>query len=337
MDNYSNKTNTTTKMLGVITGASLLVVLFLSLNKLDFYTQRIQNTIHYFPNYNPFSPPESPSYTSASEFVKTTNNLSSTNSSSIQTKSRLVTNQLKISSGQTRKHITYLPQNYDPKIQYPLLVLLHGSPGKETDWIEAGKAVETLDRMIRAKEIKPLVVVFPDGNGGMDRDTQYIDSTDGKEQNMTYIVKDLIIATEQNYSIKPGAKNRAIGGLSSGGYGAMNIGLQHQDIFGAILSFSGYGNIEQNDQSKILIQGSTKTIKTNSPLQFIPTLTNKTSAIWMISGLQDSLNPESKKLYKLLLDNNYDVVLHELSGIHSWNFWSDNLGIGLQWLNNKTN
>lgn len=293
------------------------------------YKLRVQDTVNYFPAYNPFNPPIKPNYS-----IEVKSSLSSS-TSILDSKSKLVTSELKMSSGQTRKVITYLPPQYDPAIAYPLLVMLHGSPGKETDWIEVGNASKTLDEQINTKSIKPLIVVFPDGNGSMDRDTQFIDSTDESEKNLTFITSDLIKLTESNYKIKPGVKNRAIGGLSSGGFGALNIGLQNQDKFGAILSFSGYGNIEQNDQSKKLIQGSQKTINNNSPVSYIPNLKTKTTNIWMVSGLQDSFNPESKKLYQLLYATKFDVTLREFNGVHSWGFWSDNLKLGLQWLNNK--
>jgi enterochelin esterase-like enzyme len=313
----------------LITSISLITFVILVVSNNPDYKQQIQDTVNYFPSYNPFNPPIKPKYTVSNE-----SDLSLTKSI-LDSKSKLIISEIKISSGQIRKVITYLPPQYDPSIAYPLLVMLHGSPGKETDWVEVGNAGKTLDDQINTKSIKPLIVVFPDGNGGMERDTQFIDSTDGTEKNLTFITTNLIKTIEANYKIKPGVSNRAIGGLSSGGFGALNIGLQNQDKFGSILSFSGYGNIEQNDQSKKLIQGSQKTIDNNSPLSYIPNLKINTTSIWMVSGLQDGLNPESKKLYQLLYANHFDITLNEFDGIHSWSFWSDNLKLGLQWLNNK--
>lgn len=248
--------------------------------------------------------------------------------------SQLITIEVPLQPTGTRNAIVYLPVGYvpKPKFKYPTVYLLHGSPGKESDWIELGNAQQTLDRLIQAGTIQPLIAVFPDGNGGLDRDTQYINATDGSELDEDFIWQQLVSTVDSQFPTLQQAKFRAIGGLSSGAFGAINIGLKHQAVFGKVIALSGYGRIEQNDQSALLIQGSKETIATNSPLDYIPKLTQNSTQLWLADGDQDSALQQNRALETALRAQHFQVEFQVYPGKHDWDFWSVHLSSALTWL-----
>src|SRR5258708_36159100 len=63
----------------------------------------------------------------------------------------------------------YLPLGYDHpsnrRRRYPVVYLLHGSPGRPRDWLEEGEIANIEDSLIAAGEIAPMILVAADGRG----------------------------------------------------------------------------------------------------------------------------------------------------------------------------
>ena len=49
---------------------------------------------------------------------------------------------------------------------FPVLYLIHGSPGTSVDWLRGGYVDRTMDELLRRGAIDPFIVVLPDVNGG---------------------------------------------------------------------------------------------------------------------------------------------------------------------------
>lgn len=251
-------------------------------------------------------------------------------------KSTLVKFRLPLNDTETREVIVYLPAGYHSTTnedRYPALYLLHGSPGQDTDWIIEGDAQKTLDTEIADHKINPMIVVFPDGNGGADRDTQFVNSADGKQRNEDFIVKTVVEYVDSNFLTKVGPAWRGIGGFSSGGFGAVNLGLKHQDIFGFSISFSGYSAIEQTPTTDAVIQGSKKVVNENSPMFYIPTLQKNSLRILLMTGSGVNSRIDNDGLATLLRHNGFHVDYTPIEGQHKWSFWALHLADGLEWMN----
>lgn len=233
-----------------------------------------------------------------------------------------------------RRVFIYLPKGYQPgstDVRYPTLYFLHGTPGTEIDWPQKGGAKGSLDEAIEKKIIPPVIAAFPNGNGGILDDSEYINSPDGLQPNEDFIVKKVVSYIDQKYPTLADSKYRAITGLSEGGYAAVNLSLRNQDVFGCAFSLSGYGNIDQNRHSAKVIQGSAKTIHDNSPLQYIPELKTRKTKILIIIGREDGLYKENEEIYKLLEKNKFAVEFQVYPGRHTWTFWSPHLKDGIAW------
>ena len=129
----------------------------------------------------------------------------------------------------------YVPSGEAPDDGWPVLYLLHGRNGAATDWIALGNVASTLDRLIAARRIRPLVVVMPEGGSSW-----YVDSSDvgGPGNYATAIGHDLPEAVETAFPVGTDRLHRAIAGVSMGGYGALRLALEQPERFAAVAALS---------------------------------------------------------------------------------------------------
>jgi enterochelin esterase-like enzyme len=146
--------------------------------------------------------------------------------------------------GARRPYYAYLPPGYDLPVfrhrRYPVVYLLHGAPGTAHDWYWGGKINVVADRLIGDCLMVPMILVMPDGNGGLTRDSQYVNRWNGTENDETYIVRDVVGFVDRHYRTLRNPRFRAIMGLSEGGYGAANLTVRNPDVFGAAVAITGY-------------------------------------------------------------------------------------------------
>ena len=63
------------------------------------------------------------------------------------------------------KYSVYLPHGFeDAKKEYPVVYLLNGYTGDETDWVRIGHVKDIADELIRGNKIEPVVIVMPNGD-----------------------------------------------------------------------------------------------------------------------------------------------------------------------------
>jgi enterochelin esterase-like enzyme len=152
--------------------------------------------------------------------------------------------------GRPEQYDLYLPPGYDTPAnrprRYPVLYLLHGAPGQPGDWIH-GMHVHVLeDQGVASGTVPPMIIVMPDGNGGVWRDSQYVNTVGGFRAE-DLITHDVVRYIDAHYRTIADRQARAIAGISEGGYGAMNLGLKHVAEFGTIVSISGYFTAERSE------------------------------------------------------------------------------------------
>jgi enterochelin esterase-like enzyme len=140
----------------------------------------------------------------------------------------------------------YTPPGYDASAatRYPVVVMIHGTPGRSADWTVGGDMGHTMDVLILNGLIQPMIVVMPEVNGfGLDqRDTECLNSTRGGPQVETYLTSVVLPWVDAHYATAATWQSRAIGGLSSGAFCAMDQGLRHPELYGAIATIEGYDN-----------------------------------------------------------------------------------------------
>jgi enterochelin esterase-like enzyme len=130
-------------------------------------------------------------------------------------------------AGQSHYRI-YLPPCYglDGRL-YPTLYMLPGNVHTDAIWDELGLD-ETAESAITNEEIPPLLIVMPDG-GPIANNT-----SGGPASYEGVILNDLIPFVQTSYCAWNDPAGRAIGGLSRGGYWALEIAFRHPDQFASV-------------------------------------------------------------------------------------------------------
>jgi hypothetical protein len=127
----------------------------------------------------------------------------------------------------------YLPPNYNPVETYPVLYLLHGFWGSPGSFVHGLHFATAADTEITMGAAAPFIAVMPPG-GPMTK------TTSGEWAGVweKYVIHDVIPWVDSNLSADPA--ERAIAGLSAGGYGAVDMGLRHLGMFQTLESWGGY-------------------------------------------------------------------------------------------------
>lgn len=125
-----------------------------------------------------------------------------------------------------------LPPDYDASSRrYPTLYLLHGVAGDSSEWQSIG-ILEAADRMIRAGEIDPFIIVLPNGGANY-----WVNHYSGARW-ADYVVNDVVAQVDRDYRTVNAPLGRAIGGLSMGGEGALRLALTNPQMFGTAAAHS---------------------------------------------------------------------------------------------------
>jgi enterochelin esterase-like enzyme len=131
--------------------------------------------------------------------------------------------------GAEMHYFVYLPPDYDyePEARYPVSYMLHGIGGSNTEWSGYG-LFGAADELIKAGAIRPLLIVLPLGDQGY-----WFDHADGKQYG-TYVARDLVREIDGRYRTQPIREARAVGGLSMGAIGALQLGINYPGVFGVV-------------------------------------------------------------------------------------------------------
>lgn len=142
-----------------------------------------------------------------------------------------------------RRLPVYLPPSYDsaPERRYPAIYVLAGFSGAGMSYLNyqcwAPNLPERVDALITAGQMPEVIVVMPDAMtrfGG----SQYVNST-ATAPYQDYIADEVVSWVDATYRTLASPRSRAVVGKSSGGYGALVMGMQRADVFGAVGCHSG--------------------------------------------------------------------------------------------------
>lgn len=227
-------------------------------------------------------------------------------------------------AGRSQRVLVYLPPGYGQSApeRYPVLYLLHGFPGDPDGFLNAIRAGVVEDTLLAEKKLQPMILVMPFGSTGIFTDKEWANGIRPHEGWETFVARDLVRAIDARYrTIRSGAA-RAIGGLSEGGYGALNIGLHHPDEFHVLESWSGY---EKADDVKSIFGGSKPLLARNSPVLTLPhaaaALRRNRAYIWFYSGTKDGLRRQNERFAADLARLHVAHLFFLADGGHNWGLW----------------
>ncbi len=128
--------------------------------------------------------------------------------------------------GRTLQYRVYLPPDYARSTQkYPVLYMLHGFSGTYLEWDWYG--VEGwADNMISDGTIRPMIIVLPLGE-----QAYWLNHANCGPRWADYVALDVVGQIDATYRTLADAPHRAIGGLSMGAHGALQIGFNFPQVF----------------------------------------------------------------------------------------------------------
>ncbi len=136
----------------------------------------------------------------------------------------------------------YLPPQYFltrySTYRFPVIELLHGSPGNPEQWVNPMNVLPTLDDMIATHQADPAVLVMPDTDGSVKHSLQCLNAVG--IQDATYVAVDVPNFVAANYRVQDPGRAWGVAGLSEGGFCAANLALQYPARFGYAGVMSGY-------------------------------------------------------------------------------------------------
>jgi len=247
--------------------------------------------------------------------------------------------------GDDRDYYVYTPPNYDPnrKELYPVLYLLHGLGDDAAGWITAGAANVILDNLIAQGKAKPMIMVNTLGYGVANMLTTPGGNRMGGQTMMPNFAKavldEVMPQVEKQYRVSKDRQERAIAGLSMGGAEALYTGLNHQDKFAWVASFSGAFVMWPRPESATPAPapapgGAGRGGGANlDPAVFeknFPALDAKTNKqlklLWIACGTDDGLIGVNRQFKTWLKSKDIQFTEVEVPGMaHVWPLWRQNL------------
>jgi len=229
-----------------------------------------------------------------------------------------------------------LPAGYSgSQERYPVLYLLHGWRGDETNWVSLTHLVED------ASAYKLIVVTPRAGN------SWYVNSaTQAKDRYADYVFQDLIAEVDAHYRTIASPHERAVAGLSMGGYGAMLFSLRHPGAFAFAASISGafagpsgiesvMPQLKPSTDEAFGAVGST-TRRQNDVDTLIGAVDHTQQPYFFLEcGASDPLLSSNRRVVEELSSRKFAYEYHEFPGAHTWSFWDGALPAMLEVLSKQ--
>ena len=215
-------------------------------------------------------------------------------------------------AGPWRSFHAYVPDCYglDGRV-YPVLYLIHGSIQTDSHFADLGLA-QHLDAAIANGDFPPFIVIMPFSD-------ELGNQTSGGDYSIEGItVNELIPYIDFNFCTWQAAAGRSIGGISRGGYWALEIAFRHPELFGAVAGHSSQ------------LRLATDAARYN-PLATYAEADLSQMRIWLDWGENDFLRGGQEELDGLLTAAGIDHETHVNSGGHNETYWAVHLDEYLAW------
>jgi putative tributyrin esterase len=227
--------------------------------------------------------------------------------------------------GREMPYRVFFPGSIPAGQKLPVVYLLHGNGGSFRNWSDYSNASQYA--------AQGLILVMAEGNSSYFMNA--VEKADDKYED--YFMQDLIGDVESRFPAKPGRANRAIVGVSMGGFAAVTLALRHPDMFvfaGAISPaidvperkftwrrasqwlgfrsiFGPWGSAERDARDPFVLLRSAKA--------------ESTPYIYLTAGEQEPLREPIERFATRLQARGVAYELHTKPGGHDWAEWDEQI------------
>jgi len=215
-------------------------------------------------------------------------------------------------AGPRRSYHAYLPPCYGQDGRaYPVIYLIHGSIQTDSHWLELG-LFEYASEGINSGRYPPFIVIMPfSGRLGNI-------SSGGNNSIEGVTVDNLLPFVERTFCTWNEPAGRSIGGISRGGYWALEIAFNNPDLFGATAGHSSHLRLE-TDPAKY------------NPLVISDEVDLSDMRIWLDRGEKDFLRPGQDQLHEELTSMGIPHAYYVNPGGHSDLYWAAHIVEYIDW------
>ena len=222
-------------------------------------------------------------------------------------------------TGVDRNAYVVLPDGYTETETYPVMYLLHGIGGDESEWFK-GKPMEIVGNLVAAGQADKMIMVFPNVRARENDKACYelnVEHFQAFDNFINDLRDDLMPYIESNYSVKTGRENTAVCGLSMGGRETLNIGLKMPEKFGYIGAFEPAVGVLPYYLEAGLFTEDTLTL---------PNEYKNNTVVMIVKGQSDGTVGENPLLYHNALEKNgVPHIYYDMPGGHDFSVWNNGL------------
>jgi enterochelin esterase-like enzyme len=241
----------------------------------------------------------------------------------------------------TRSVYVYLPPQYFQSqwsnYRFPVIELIHGSPGAPQDWLTVMHAPGTLASLIAARQADPAVLVMPDANGGKRLSRQCLNEAGGAADE-TFLAQDVPAFVSSTVRVEPPGPAWGIAGYSEGGFCAANLAMRHPLRFGFAGVVSGYFRPLANNRTPKPadpFHGSVALRLQNTPTYELRTAPRNAviPQFWLAAGSHATDDVAVARYFQeLMLQRHPDTLLRLIAGGHTAPVWRAALPLMYTWM-----
>lgn len=211
-------------------------------------------------------------------------------------------------NGMERHCNVYVPAEYEMNTDktYPVMYLLHGWGEDENGWSNQGHMANIMDGLIYAGKAVPMIVVMDCGDIKTNSDVRKASTND-----VTQIyINDLMPFIEKTFRTKNDRQNRAMAGLSRGGFQTTMTVFANLDKFAWMGTFSGFFSRPNQDVTEIF----------NGVFKDPAAFDKQMNLLFISTGTEERTPKEAVEALKAHGIKN--IVYHESQGTaHEWLTW----------------
>jgi putative tributyrin esterase len=216
----------------------------------------------------------------------------------------------------------FLPAMLPAGQKLPVIYLLHGGGGGFHDWSNYSDIAKFAQRNV--------ILVMPEGDS-----SYFMNEVEAKQDRYEdYVTKDLIEDIDSHFPASTDRKDRAILGVSMGGFAAIKYALTHPDLFAFAGAISpaidvpsrrfSWKHADQWWKFRRIFGpvGSQDRLARDPFALVLGANTQRTPYIYLTAGEQEPLLEPIRRFAARLRERGFAYEFHTISGGHDWGEWN---------------
>lgn len=213
----------------------------------------------------------------------------------------------------------FLPDGPMPENGFRSLYFLHGYLGNHADLLRRLN-------LLNLAEKNNIAIFMPDGDNAY-----WADFPERAEFYQEYVARELVPMTRRLFHLSHRRDDTYVAGISMGGGGAIRLGFSYSEVFGKVVSLSGYlvedeafdpvghgTNVLKALDDVMMARAASMFSFSFSGLVDLPKL-------YLTIGTEDVLLESNRHLHEALEMYGISHIYREYPGEHTWDFWNAQL------------